>query len=202
MNIWQQMKLNPDSLEISDIFWRLFHQGQLYESLAAMICQQPDLLSDILSQFENCLRNYAENTEVYNRFLCHCPLCRGKKGVHYTRVFELACTVYEAVYFSQHTALPEEERLKQAAVRLNKAAQLFCPDAPEIEAVSWAADKDKSLRDLLRQLRCPTPRPRAEPHRRAAATTFCTGGGASHSAKSPPPSRWRFRTGARLPSSR
>jgi hypothetical protein len=159
MNIWQQMKLNPDSLEISDIFWRLFHQGQLYESLAAMICQQPDLLSDILSQFENRLRNYAENTEVYNRFLCHCPLCRGKKGVHYTRVFELACTVYEAVYFSQHTALPEEERLKQAAVRLNKAAQLFCPDAPEIEAVSWAADKDKSLRDLLRQYATRYPDP-------------------------------------------
>jgi hypothetical protein len=159
MNIWQQMKLNPDSLEISDIFWRLFHQGQLYESLAAMICQQPDLLSDILSQFENGLRNYAENTEVYNRFLCHCPLCRGEAGVHYIRVFELACTVYEAVYFSQHTALPEEERLKQAAVRLNKAAQLFCPDAPEIEAVSWAADKDKSLRDLLCQYAARYPDP-------------------------------------------
>jgi HEAT repeat protein len=159
MNIWQQMKLNPDSLEISDIFWRLFHQGQLYESLAAMICQQPDLLSDILSQFENRLRNYAENTEVYNRFLCHCPLCRGEAGVHYIRVFDLACTVYEAVYFSQHTALPEEERLKQAAVRLNKAAQLFCPDAPEIEAVSWAADKDKSLRDLLCQYAARYPDP-------------------------------------------
>jgi HEAT repeat protein len=109
-------------------------------------------------------REYLSKSEVQQllregNFACYCPLCRGEAGVHYTRVFELACTVYEAVYFSQHTALPEEERLKQAAVRLNKAAQLFCPDAPEIEAVSWAADKDKSLRDLLCQYAAQHPDP-------------------------------------------
>jgi hypothetical protein len=109
-------------------------------------------------------REYLSKSEVQEllcegNFACYCPLCRGEAGVHYIRVFDLACTVYEAVYFSQHTALPEEERLKQAAVRLNKAAQLFCPDAPEIEAVSWAADKDKSLRDLLCQYAARYPDP-------------------------------------------
>jgi HEAT repeat protein len=140
-----------------------FREGWLYASLAKAQLQ-PSEIASAVGNFGKYLKHRKDNPENYSSedaldFACHCPLCRGKAGVHYTRVFELACTVYEAVYFSQHTALPEEERLKQAAVRLNKAAQLFCPDAPEIEAVSWAADKDKSLRDLLCQYASRYPDP-------------------------------------------
>jgi hypothetical protein len=140
-----------------------FREGWLYASLAKAQLQ-PSEIASAVGNFGKYLKHRKDNPKNYSSedaldFACHCPLCRGKKGVHYTRVFELACTVYEAVYFSQHTALPEEERLKQAAVRLNKAAQLFCPDAPEIEAVSWAADKDKSLRDLLCQYAARYPDP-------------------------------------------
>jgi hypothetical protein len=103
-------------------------------------------------------REYLSKSEVQEllcegNFACYCPLCRGEAGVHYIRVFDLAYKVYAAVYWFR------KSEFSAAAGCLHQAVQMFWSTAPEIDSVSWAADEDKSLRDLLCQYAARYPDP-------------------------------------------
>jgi HEAT repeat protein len=134
-----------------------FREGWLYASLAKAQLQ-PSEIASAVGEFRKYLEHRKGNPENYSSedaldFACHCPLCRGKAGVHYIRVFDLAYKVYAAVYWFR------KSEFSAAAGCLHQAVQMFWSTAPEIDSVSWAADKDKSLRDLLCQYAARYPDP-------------------------------------------
>jgi HEAT repeat protein len=134
-----------------------FREGWLYASLAKAQLQ-PSEIASAVGNFGKYLKHRKGNPENYSSedaldFACHCPLCRGKAGVHYIRVFDLAYKVYAAVYWFR------KSEFSAAAGCLHQAVQMFWSTAPEIDSVSWAADKDKSLRDLLCQYAARYPDP-------------------------------------------
>jgi HEAT repeat protein len=99
MDIWQRLQQAPDDLEgYTAARQHLFQDGQLYASLAATTCQQPNLLREALPRFKEYLGHYAKFVDPYCEFPCHCPLCRGAQGEHYLRVLNLA----EAVLMAWH----------------------------------------------------------------------------------------------------
>jgi len=99
MDIWQRLQQAPDDLEgCTAARQHLFQDGQLYASLAATTCQQPNLLREALPRFKEYLGHYAKSVDPYRNFACHCPLCRGEQGEHYLRVLNLA----EAVLMAWH----------------------------------------------------------------------------------------------------
>jgi hypothetical protein len=134
-----------------------FREGWLYASLAKAQLQ-PSEIASAVGNFGKYLKHRKGNPENYSSedaldFACHCPLCRGEAGVHYIRVFDLAYKVYAAVYWFR------KSEFSAAAGCLHQAVQMFWSTAPEIDSVSWAADKDKSLRDLLCQYAARYPDP-------------------------------------------
>jgi HEAT repeat protein len=99
MDIWQRLQQAPDDLEgYTAARQHLFQDGQLYASLAATTCQQPNLLREALPRFKKYLGHYAKFVDHYCKFPCHCPLCRGAQGEHYLCVLNLA----EAVLMAWH----------------------------------------------------------------------------------------------------
>jgi hypothetical protein len=134
-----------------------FREGWLYASLAKAQLQ-PSEIASAVGEFRKYLERRKDNPENYSSedaldFACHCPLCRGEAGVHYIRVFDLAYKVYAAVYWFR------KSEFSAAAGCLHQAVQMFWSTAPEIDSVSWAADEDKSLRDLLRRYTAQHPDP-------------------------------------------
>lgn len=108
---------NPSATNGKVLLVEQFHNGHLYASLAKGQLQPSDLAQGV-EKLRKYLDHRKTNSHNYSagdalNFLCHCPLCRGEKGVHYTRVFKLAYTVYAAVYFSQHTDPPKKNDLNK-----------------------------------------------------------------------------------------
>jgi len=91
-------------------------------------------------------------------FACHCPLCRGAAGVHYTRVFDLAYNLYAAVYTVRQATEHNRDLLHQSvADYFYEAVQLLRPGAGKLISISWTATDP--LRDLLRRYTAQHPDP-------------------------------------------
>jgi hypothetical protein len=156
-----------------------FREGWLYASLAKAQLQ-PSEIASAVGNFGKYLKHRKDNPKNYSsedalNFACYCPLCRGKidnhstnpanaggdqntdhrdeTEDHYAKVFDLAYKVYAAVYWFR------KSEFSAAAGCLHQAVQMFWSTAPEIDSVSWAADEDKSLRDLLCQYAARYPDP-------------------------------------------
>jgi hypothetical protein len=100
-----------------------FREGWLYASLAKAQLQ-PSEIASAVGEFRKYLEHRKGNPENYSSedaldFACHCPLCRGKAGVHYIRVFDLAYKVYAAVYWFR------KSEFSAAAGCLHQAVQMF-----------------------------------------------------------------------------
>jgi HEAT repeat protein len=91
-------------------------------------------------------------------FACYCPLCRGEAGVHYIRVFDLACNLYAAVYTVRQATEHNRDLLHQSvADYFYEAVQLLRPGAGKLISISWTATDP--LRDLLRRYTAQHPDP-------------------------------------------
>jgi HEAT repeat protein len=91
-------------------------------------------------------------------FACYCPLCRGEAGVHYIRVFDLACNLYAAVYTVRQATEHNRDLLHQSvADYFYEAVQLLRQGAEKLTSISWQATDP--LRDLLHQYASRYPDP-------------------------------------------
>jgi HEAT repeat protein len=91
-------------------------------------------------------------------FTCYCPLCRGEAGVHYIRVFDLACNLYAAVYTVRQATEHNRDLLHQSvADYFYEAVQLLRQGAEKLTSISWQATDP--LRDLLHQYASRYPDP-------------------------------------------
>jgi HEAT repeat protein len=108
-------------------------------------------------------RKYLSESQVQQllregNFACYCPLCRGEAGVHYIRVFDLACNLYAAVYTVRQATEHNRDSLHQSvADYFYEAVQLLRPGAGKLISISWTATDP--LRDLLRRYTAQHPDP-------------------------------------------
>jgi HEAT repeat protein len=108
-------------------------------------------------------RKYLSESQVQQllregNFACYCPLCRGEAGVHYIRVFDLACNLYAAVYTVRQATEHNRDSLHQSvADYFYEAVQLLRPGAGKLISISWTATDP--LRDLLHQYASRYPDP-------------------------------------------
>jgi len=108
-------------------------------------------------------REYLSKSKVQQllregNFACYCPLCRGEAGVHYIRVFDLACNLYAAVYTVRQATEHNRDLLHQSvADYFYEAVQLLRQGAEKLTSISWQATDP--LRDLLHQYAARYPDP-------------------------------------------
>jgi hypothetical protein len=139
-----------------------FREGWLYASLAKAQLQ-PSEIASAVGEFRKYLEHRKGNPENYSSedaldFACHCPLCRGKAGVHYIRVFDLACNLYAAVYTVRQATEHNRDLLHQSvADYFYEAVQLLRQGAEKLTSISWQATDP--LRDLLHQYASRYPDP-------------------------------------------
>jgi hypothetical protein len=108
-------------------------------------------------------REYLSKSEVQEllcegNFACYCPLCRGKAGVHYIRVFDLACNLYAAVYTVRQATEHNRDLLREPITDyFHKAVRFLRQGAEKLTSISWKATDP--LRDLLHQYAARYPDP-------------------------------------------
>jgi hypothetical protein len=111
----------------------------------------------------NIWKHRKDNPENYSSedaldFACHCPLCRGKAGVHYIRVFDLACNLYAAVYTVRQATEHNRDLLREPITDyFHKAVRFLRQGAEKLTSISWKATDP--LRDLLHQYAARYPDP-------------------------------------------
>ena len=108
-------------------------------------------------------REYLSKSKVQQllregNFACYCPLCRGEAGVHYIRVFDLACNLYAAVYTVRQATEHNRDLLREPITDyFHKAVRFLRKGAEKLTSISWKATDP--LRDLLHQYASRYPDP-------------------------------------------
>jgi HEAT repeat protein len=108
-------------------------------------------------------RKYLSESQVQQllregNFACHCPLCRGEAGVHYIRVFDLACNLYAAVYTVRQATEHNRDLLHEPITDyFHKAVRFLRQGAEKLTSISWKATDP--LRDLLHHYASSYPDP-------------------------------------------
>lgn len=139
-----------------------FREGWLYASLAKAQLQ-PSEIASAVGNFGKYLKHRKDNPENYSSedaldFACHCPLCRGEAGVHYIRVFDLACNLYAAVYTVRQATEHNRDLLREPITDyFHKAVRFLRQGAEKLTSISWKATDP--LRDLLHQYAARYPDP-------------------------------------------
>jgi hypothetical protein len=139
-----------------------FREGWLYASLAKAQLQ-PSEIASAVGEFRKYLEHRKGNPGNYSSedaldFACHCPLCRGKAGVHYIRVFDLACNLYAAVYTVRQATEHNRDLLREPITDyFHKAVRFLRQGAEKLTSISWRATDP--LRDLLHQYAARYPDP-------------------------------------------
>jgi HEAT repeat protein len=139
-----------------------FREGWLYASLAKAQLQ-PSEIASAVGEFRKYLEHRKGNPENYSSedaldFACHCPLCRGEAGVHYIRVFDLACNLYAAVYTVRQATEHNRDLLREPITDyFHKAVRFLRQGAEKLTSISWRATDP--LRDLLHQYASRYPDP-------------------------------------------
>jgi HEAT repeat protein len=139
-----------------------FREGWLYASLAKAQLQ-PSEIASAVGNFGKYLKHRKDNPKNYSSedaldFACHCPLCRGEAGVHYIRVFDLACNLYAAVYTVRQATEHNRDLLHEPITDyFHKAVRFLRQGAEKLTSISWKATDP--LRDLLHQYAARYPDP-------------------------------------------
>jgi hypothetical protein len=94
-------------------------------------------------------------------FACYCPLCRGEAGVHYIRVFDLACNLYAAVIRCGKLRNTTETCCSEPITDyFHKAVRFLRQGAEKLTSISWKATRTSHCATYSTSTPPDTPTPR------------------------------------------